>query len=931
MLMTVVICAVDLLTPLWYEVWVLYLIPLCFMFQGAKRPYIYSAILTFLIVVGLFIPPSGSTPLMHAAANRITGILGGWGVSILLMQLKRLQISQLHMNSELEVRVTERTAQLAEANSSLKKEIDERLQAEESLRASEVKYKAIFENVQDVYYQSDANGNFAELSPSILRYSGYTREELIGKPIAGYYYEPADRLKFTGKIRESGEVIDYEVRMKTKSGMMVIASVNAHLLYDATGNFTGIEGSLRDITDRKKAEEKVQKYSYDLEQLLSISREMTSTTDLASLKRFAILAAKELLQLDFSTLMVLSEDKTRLEIEDCAGFPETLAGQFSLMEEGQDLATHVVRSKKTDIVEDFDQEKRFKVPDIVRKNNIHSAISVPMMVENSVFGVLIGHTLAKRQFSQEDISLYQSIANQTAIAMKNAINLEALRKGEKKLHDITSHMAEGIYVTVPSGRVIFINEEAIRLLGWTQTELNERGAHELVHCQRADGTPLPIEACGMQNVMNTGKRYVSSGEVFVRRDGTVFPVSVVSSPIVEGGQVVASITAFRDITERKKLELEASKAEKLESIGILAGGIAHDFNNLIQGILGCISLAKSRSYSNDKRKDLLTYAEKSCMAATELSDRLLTFSSGGEPIRKALSIPELLQDIVAGSIKSDAITAEISLASDLSSVSADERQLRQVFRNLLNNAGEAMSAGGLLRITGGNITLSGDEALSLKSGPYVRISIIDQGFGIPKEHLSKIFDPYFTTKDMGNNKGMGLGLSICFSIIRKHDGAITIESQPGKGTTATIYLPITGGQYSDEEPRTACSSASNIKRVLLMDDDASIRSVAAEMLNHLGVDVVTAENGEEAVTLYMRAQETGQGIDVVILDLVVPGGMGAQATMRKLLEIHPDVKGVVTSGYTEDPILINYRNYGFLSAIAKPYDLEKLGTMLNKL
>ncbi len=928
--MTIVICTIDLLTPLWYDVWVLYLLPLFFVFQSAKRPYVYSVIVTLLIAAGMFIPYSDSIPLLHAAANRITGIFGVWGVSILLMQLKRLQTSQLQMNNELEKHVGERTTQLAQANTSLKREIDERLQAEEALRKSEMKYKAIFENVQDVFYQLNAIGNVVEISPSILRYSGYTRDELIGTPVVSYYYYPEDRLKFLELMKENKEVVDYEVRLKTKSGRMVIASANAHFLFDARGNPTGIEGSLRDITDRKKAEEKFQKYAYDLEQLLSISREMTSTTDIVKLERFAVLAAKELLQLDFSTLIILSEDKTRLAIKDCVVFPETLTCQFSPVE-GQDLAALVIKNKKFDIVANFNEEIRFEVPDMVRKNNIHSAICVPMMAEDDVFGVLIGHTLEKREFSQEDITLYQNIANQTTIAIKNAMNLEALRKGEKKLHDITSHMAEGVYVIVPSGRVTFINEEAVRLLGWTQRELNESGAHELVHHRKANGKPLPIEKCGMHNVMSTGKRYVSSDEVFIRRDGTVFPVSIVSSPILEKGQVVASITTFRDITERKKLEQEASKVEKLESVGILAGGIAHDFNNLLQGILGCISLAKIRSYSENKRTDLLTQAERSCMTATELSHRLLTFASGGAPIKKALFIPELLREIVASSIKSDMITVEISLASDLSPVNADERQLRQVFRNLINNAEEAMPAGGFLRVTGNNISLTGDEALSLKSGPYVRISMIDQGVGIPKEHLLKIFDPYFTTKGKGSNKGMGLGLSICYSIVRKHDGAITIESQPGNGTTATIYLSVAGGRYSKEEPRTASSSGADVKRVLLMDDDASIRSVAAEMLNHLGMDVLTAVDGEEAVTFYRQAQETGQGFDVVILDLVVPGGMGGEATMRQLLEIHPDVKGIVTSGYSEDPILKDFRAYGFVNAIAKPYDLQKLRNVLNKL
>jgi diguanylate cyclase (GGDEF)-like protein/PAS domain S-box-containing protein len=315
---------------------------------------------------------------------------------------------------------------------------------------------------------------------------------------------------------------------------------------------------VQDITARKSAEEQLRKYSYDMEQLLNISREMTSTTDLRRLYRIGVVAAKELLGLDFSTLMLMSEDKSGLTIADTIGFAGGNIGRFN-PEQGQGLSTYVIRNKRPDTVADYARENRFQAPEFVKQNNIHSAICVPMLLEDNVFGVLIGHTSNPREFSQEDISLYQGIGNQMATAIKNAMHQESLKKERKKLHDITSQLAEGLYVIDRGGDVTFVNEEAVRLLGWSQEELNEKGVHELIHFQKADGTPLTFDECNMHNVVQTGKLYVSSDEVFVRRDGTVFPVSVVVSPIMEDDRIVRSVTTFRDISALKQIEEEKEK------------------------------------------------------------------------------------------------------------------------------------------------------------------------------------------------------------------------------------------------------------------------------------------------------------------------------------------------------------------------------------
>jgi diguanylate cyclase (GGDEF)-like protein/PAS domain S-box-containing protein len=292
LLMTTAICIIDLLSPLWYDVWVLYLIPLFYVFQNARRPYIYSAIVTLLIVIGMLFPHSDNITFMHAAANRVTGIFGGWGVSVLLMQLKRLQFSQNQASDELEKSVADRTAQLSQVNISLKQEIDERIRIEKALRSSELKYKSIFENVQDVFYQSDMSGIITDISPSIQRYSGYTREELIGKPIADYYYDLEDRVNLLETLRKEGEVVDYEVRLKTKEDRLVIVSVNSHFLFDATGKPSGVEGSLRDITDRKKASDELKR----LNELLACQAATDELTGIPNRSKFNESLSKEILR-----------------------------------------------------------------------------------------------------------------------------------------------------------------------------------------------------------------------------------------------------------------------------------------------------------------------------------------------------------------------------------------------------------------------------------------------------------------------------------------------------------------------------------------------------------------------------------------------------------------------------------------------------------
>lgn len=510
---------------------------------------------------------------------------------------------------------------------------------------------------------------------------------------------------------------------------------------------------------------------------------------------------------------------------------------------------------------------------------------------------------------------------------------EQLRQSTQLLRDVTANLGVGIYVFDVNGKISFMNPMAEHLWGWTMDELNERGAHALVHNRRPDGTPLPLEECRVHGVMTTGNAYASSDEVFVRRDGTVFPVSVISTPLIKEGRVVGSVTAFRDITEDKKMEAELHKAQKLESVGILAGGIAHDFNNLLTGIMGNIALGKLFLAEGklERVPALLTVAEEASEAAKELSFRLLTFSKGGDPVLQISSIEQILRKSADLSLGAAGVAVHFDLATDLFPIEIDEGQILQVFNNIFVNAREAMPEGGAVTITGKNVVISGQEVTPLKKGLYAKISVKDTGRGIPASVLDRIFDPYFSTKGLGSIKGTGLGLSICMSIVKKHEGHISVESQEGAGATFHVWLPATPERLEGRLPELERVPSASGRKILFMDDDERIRSLVQNMTEFLGYAVTFALTGEEAIEIFSRARACGESFDLVILDLTIQGGMGGELAVKRLLELDPTVKAVISSGYADSPVLQHYQDHGFVAAIAKPYRIEQLKELLDKL
>lgn len=503
---------------------------------------------------------------------------------------------------------------------------------------------------------------------------------------------------------------------------------------------------------------------------------------------------------------------------------------------------------------------------------------------------------------------------------------QSLRESEQWLSTTLKSIGDGVIATDIRGMVTFLNPAAEQLTGWSQKEAEGTPLNKVFHIINEETR----EVCEnpFEKIMKLGKIVgLANNTVLVAKDGTERLLADSGAPIRdEDNTILGTVLIFRDVTEKRKMEEDILrlKAEKMESISVLAGGIAHDFNNILTAILGNITVAKMHKTCGEEVARLLTEAEKASMRAKDLTQQLLTFSKGGAPIKKPASMPELLKSTVQFALSGSKAKCKFSI-QDVWPVDVDAGQISQVINNLVINADQAMPMGGTIRVSAENVTVGADDGLPLREGRYVRISVEDEGIGIPEGHLQRIFEPYFTTKQ----KGSGLGLATSYSIIRNHEGCITVRSELGAGTSFCVYLPVSERIVKSEEKEVA-RPVEGKERILLMDDDESILDVTSEVLAFLGYEVRTARDGEEAIELYEQALECEQPFDAVIVDLTVRGKMGGKETMCRLLEIDPDVKAVVSSGYSDDPIMANSEKYGFCGSLTKPYTIEELSEILRK-
>ena len=494
-----------------------------------------------------------------------------------------------------------------------------------------------------------------------------------------------------------------------------------------------------------------------------------------------------------------------------------------------------------------------------------------------------------------------------------------LRANEEQLRMLFDHSPDAIFVEDHDGIVLDANAAACRLHGMEHAQLMGRSVLDLVPEDMRErvandfalwrnSSPAPYEGTSR------------------RQDGRVVPVEIRASHILYHNKP-ALLFHVRDISERKQIEEQRRRTENLESVGVLAGGIAHDFNNLLAGVLGNLSFAKLESTSRETLMEVLGEAERAALRAKALTQQLLTFAKGGAPVRKAGSIRDLLEETARFVLAGSKSAYRLQVHSGLWHAFMDGGQISQVLENIVINADQAMPRGGMIEIAAENFVRDGshaDACMALKPGRFVKVSIRDQGVGISPEIMARIFDPYFTTKEAGS----GLGLAVAYSIIAKHEGAIVVSSQPGQGSLFTIYLPATEASPARETKTANQPIRRGAGRILVMDDEEFIRTLVVRMLVALGYEAEAVPDGCAAFERYQAALKEGKRFDAVVLDLTIPGGMGGEETMQHLHEIDPTVVGIVSSGYSLEPIFSSFAQYGFKGGIAKPYDMKSLAAVL---
>lgn len=448
-----------------------------------------------------------------------------------------------------------------------------------------------------------------------------------------------------------------------------------------------------------------------------------------------------------------------------------------------------------------------------------------------------------------------------------------------------------------------------------------------------DDIPLILSLCNGR--VNGEDAIRTHRTTLIHKDGCTVDVEIDAGPVTYHGKP-AELVIIRDISDRRKIKKEVLKAKRLESIAALSGGIAHDYNNLLTGIIGNISLAQTYLKSDERVFNLLCEAQNASMIAKELTQKLITFSKGGSPTKKTVSISPLLKGVTEFSLSGSNTRYEYAIPDNLLPVDIDATQIGHVIHNIVTNAREAMPDGGIIKVTAKNVFIGKDGFLAMEKGKYVKISIKDHGAGISEDHMENIFDPYFSTKEMGAQKGVGLGLSISHSIIKQHNGEIALESQDGIGTTVFLYIPASEKELPENKPteiplkkEAEENPVAGKGNILVMDDEQLIRDTVGHMLSYLGYEVVFSKDGDEAIEVYKNAKKSQKPFAAVILDLTIRGGMGGKKTMRMLLDIDPDIKGIVSSGYSNDPVMADFKNYGFSGVVAKPFSIQELSKELS--
>ncbi len=764
-------------------------------------------------------------------------------------------------------------------------DVTEQVQAEQLLKESEEKFKTFTDQIKAAVFTFNEDGYFEYVNKAMLRITGYTKEELLQKKFFEIVHpDYRDLVLKRGYKRLEGKTPTdtYEFKILTKRGKSKWVQLSNKKIALKERNI--VLGSAIDITEKKEAEE-----------LLLESEEKFRNIYEKSADPMCLLTKEGFIDCNKASYdMLKTTKKEALIIHPGKISPEKQPDGSNSMEKARKIIDEVYKTGS----------KRFEW--------VHKRF------DGELFWVDVSLTLIPYRHKNVIFVVWRDISEKKLLEQR-------LLEEKERLAVTLRSIGDGIIAVDKGKTIVLMNKVAEKITGWAFEEAQLRPIKEVFNIETEN--KKNIDDCLGEVITKGNTIRIRSNSLLIKRNGEKINISDSIAPIKnKNSKTIGAVIVFRDITESLKAEKELQKAQKLESLALIAGGIAHDFNNLLFGIIGNLGVVKRKVRKSEEIFKTIERVEKIVYEAKSLSNQLLTFAKGGEPLLKKVDLKKLIKDIAHFATRGSDVKIDYQFDKDLDFICADIGQIEQVFNNLIINAVYAIKEKkelGKIEIKAENIKLKKDNKYFLKEGDYVQIIVKDNGIGIKKEILDKIFDPFFTTKE----KGSGLGLSTSYSIIKKHGGDIRVESSPGKGTAFYILLPV-AENLEDEKRRSKNKEHKKGLRVLIVDDEEDVRNAAKEMLEILGCKVKVASSGEEAIEIYKNLKNK---IDLVIMDLTMKGGMSGEKATAEILKIDPKAKCIISSGYASGNIISKYKEYGFIDVLVKPYRFEDLEEVLSKI
>ncbi|MBN1149613.1 PAS domain S-box protein [candidate division WOR-3 bacterium] len=777
----------------------------------------------------------------------------------------------------------------------------------------ELEYKQFLEKIIDnipiSLYAKDKKGNFLMWNKASENFYGLKSEDVVGKNDFDFF--PREQAEFFQKMDEktlrNNTVYDIpeEPIDSPKSGRRLLHTIKMPVT-DEKGKPSILLGLSDDITE-KKINENILKLQHKL------AVKTSKTNDLSEALNYILYIYIEFIEeVDSGGVYLTDQDTGGLTLAAHSGLKDSLVKKIERYEKDSPKGIIARKQKPSFFPQKELVEKDFSA---VLNEGIKSLAVIPIFYKDSPVACmnLASHTY--ENFSEISIKILSQIAPFLGDIITRIQNDLKIRLSESKFRSTFENAPVGMSIMDPEGRYIAVNRSLCNILEYTEPELLKMKFTDLTYPDDL------YKSMRYLNSLTAGeKNNVQFEKRFYNKSGRVI-WTLLNSFALRGEENIKIITHILDITERKQIEDQLSKMKSLESLGFLAGGIAHDFNNILTTISGNISMANIYTPDEGDLKESLREAEKGIKKATDLTQQLLTFAKGGIPFKEASSIPEIIKSSASFILRGKDISVEYNFDKDLWVVDIDKGQFSQVIQNLVLNSVQAMPGGGKIVISSCNISLSKEQIEKykylyyLKPGKFVEITIRDTGIGIPQDDIMRIFNPYFTTKENGS----GLGLSIVYSIIKNHNGIIETESEIKKGTTFKIIIPASEKPHVSQNHEKSKKIKRGRANILLMDDEEMVIKVTSKMLEELGYKTDTARNGEEVLDKLRKSP-----YDLVILDLTVQNGMGGKETIKEIRKSNPSVKALVSSGYSNDLTISQYREYGFDNYLIKPFTLNDL-------